>query len=149
MGNLVEIARFYEPEEAFCTSSYLQSFDIVVIIQNEYHLTIDPAMRIGLGGFRLLVSSEAATSATSHLADVLSPVQEETLMPQSHECDQVEQKSPSKQNWLWLVIAFFWFVPFVSKIQNKNSLFNPGRYRAFSHGVDFNILYILGIRFFK
>jgi len=75
MGNLVEIARFYEPEEAFCASSYLQSFDIVVIIQNEYHLTIDPAMRIGLGGFRLLVSSEAATSATSHLADVKKALQ--------------------------------------------------------------------------
>ena len=94
----MEIAHFYEPEEAYCAKGYLRSFGIETIIQNEHHLTVNPMMRIALGGYPLLVVAGQAEEARQALAEISR---------QQHE------PISRKRNWFWLPIALGSGVPFV------------------------------------
>ena len=96
MGGLIEIAHFYEPEEAYCAKGYLQSLGIETIIQNEHHLATNPMMRVALGGYPLLAASAHAEEARFALANI----------PE-------QQRQPRKKNWFWLPVALSYGVPFV------------------------------------
>ncbi|MEO1137216.1 MAG: hypothetical protein AAFW68_11530, partial [Pseudomonadota bacterium] len=63
MGNLVEVARFSDPEEAFCARGYLLSLGIDSIIHNEFHLNMEPYLRIALGGYGLLIVDDREEEA--------------------------------------------------------------------------------------
>ncbi len=113
MGSLVEIAHFFDPEEAFVAQGYLRAQGISTIIQNEHHLNMAPWLRVALGGYRLLAIREIATDARAalrHLPDAneLAPAQS----------GQVEMKESSREyvrqrNWFWTPFAFFSNAPFI------------------------------------
>ena len=63
MADLVEIAHFYDPEEAYCARGFLQTHGIDTIIQNEHHLNMAPSLRVALGGYRILGVSEQREEA--------------------------------------------------------------------------------------
>jgi len=91
MRKLVEIAHFHDPEEAFCACSYLDSHGVVTIIKNEHHLTVQPFLRVGLGGYPLL-----AANADAELA------QELLHNPASLADEEFDDFKPRKPIWLAL-----------------------------------------------
>lgn len=123
MASLVEIVRFSEPEEAYCAQSYLRAQGFETIVQNEYHLTMAPWLRVALGGYPLLGLSETANDARAALR--VLPEKTNTSCPE----EDLPKKKQSKhttvthKNWLWAPIAFFWAVPFVPTFKTKSALF--------------------------
>ncbi len=86
MGNLIEIAGFYDPEETYCAKGLLQSHGIEAIVQNEHHLTMAPWLRVALGGYRLLIISDLAEDAR-RILDGVGPHPEKGEFRQSHDTD--------------------------------------------------------------
>lgn len=112
MGRLVEIAHFYDPEEAYCARGFLRSCGIETIIQNEHHLTAAPWLRIALGGYRLMTRSEFENDAREALGSIEEEksTSAETTMGEAEPAAVQERQ---KRNWLWLPMAFAWAVPFM------------------------------------
>ncbi len=100
MGNLVEIAAFFDPEEAYCARGYLQSYGVDAILQNEHHLATAPWLRVALGGYRLMAPSEQVREA-QELLEKVQPLKDSSLA--------------GKKNWIWLPVAFMSAVPFMPK----------------------------------
>ncbi|MAW78864.1 MAG: hypothetical protein CMI63_01395 [Parvularcula sp.] len=110
MGNLVEIARFYDPEEAYCARSFLLSNGIDSFVQNDHYLTAAPWMRIALQGYGLQVMASAENDARM-LLDTIGAAELETAE------DSPSDATPliRKPNWLWLPVAFSTSIPFLPK----------------------------------
>lgn len=110
MGNLIEIARFYDPEEAYCAKSFLLSNGIDSFVQNDHYLTMAPWMRIALHGYGLQVMASSEDNARTLLryigATPLEIVEEDFV-------EDIPRKQ--KTNWLWLPVAFSTGVPFLPK----------------------------------
>lgn len=108
MGNLVEIARFYDPEEAYCARSFLLSNGIDSFMQNDHYLTMAPWMRIALDGYGLQVTASSEGDARTLLETV-------SATPSQDAQDSPADTTPQirKPNWLWLPIAFSASVPFL------------------------------------
>ncbi len=70
---LVEIRRFYGPEEAQVAASMLRAAGIEVLLQNEQLGMSDFVVRNAIGGFRLWVTEEDQETALS----LLPPLQTE------------------------------------------------------------------------
>jgi|GEM_PF-1365362 len=68
--SLTRIATFYDPEEAYCARSFLESHGFEVCLLNEHHLTANPAFRVALGGFGLAVPTTDAESARQALREI-------------------------------------------------------------------------------
>jgi hypothetical protein len=109
MGRLVEIAHFYDPEEAYCAKGFLLAHGIQTIFQNEHYVTVDPALRFALGGYRMLALSEFEETAREALESIHGQAGEDDPDP--------IQKTP--HNWLWLPIAFLVGIPFVPLLKPK------------------------------
>ncbi len=110
MGNLVEIARFYDPEEAYCAKSFLLSNGIDSFVQNDHYLTMVPWMRIALHGFGLQVMASCEDDARMLLQTIGA------ALPEVTDDNPSDTTPPSrKTNWLWLPIAFSTNVPFLPK----------------------------------
>ncbi|GJL91025.1 hypothetical protein [Hyphococcus sp.] len=116
MGNLVEVARFYDPEEAYCAKSFLLSNGIDSFVQNDHYLTMAPWMRIALHGYGLQVTASSEEEATQLLRSVAAsqPTPEVSLMVNDAGDDDFrnEKKAP---NWLWFPVALGTFIPFMPK----------------------------------
>ena len=111
---LVEIAHFYDPEEAYCARGYLGAQGVHTVIQNEHHLNVAPLLRVALGGYRLLAASEDANDAKRLLADVAKAEseirpQEEPAPPQS----SANAISRRARTAFWFPVAFSFGVPFI------------------------------------
>jgi hypothetical protein len=105
MSNLVEIANFLAPEEAVCANSFLQSRGINSFLRNEHHLTVDPALRVALGGYALVCPRSQFDKATLELRSVQS-----IDLPD----DKIHSgKWKRRRNWLWLPIGLSYGVPFI------------------------------------
>ena len=98
MGKLVEVARFYDPEEAYCAAGYLKSYGIDALVDNEHHLTTAPWLRIALDGYGLRVRDDAFDEAKNALAKI-EPV--------------AKRKKSKTKNWIWFPIAFLSGTPFL------------------------------------
>lgn len=118
VGNLVEIARFLDPEEAFCAKAYLNSYGIGAIVQNEYHLTAAPWLRFALGGYPLLIQSKFEDEARQALNEV-SPRkpdrQDSYSLPHS---DSSEPQKRRAKNLFWLPVALLFGIPFVPSLKS-------------------------------
>jgi hypothetical protein len=84
---LVEIRRFYGPEEAQVAASMLRAHGIETLLQNEQLGMTHFLIRNAVGGFRLWVSEDDEAGARALLPpveDVPAPVQhrEDTVRPQ-------------------------------------------------------------------
>ena len=102
MGKLVEIAHFHDPEEAFCARSYLEAYGVPTIIQNEYHLTAAPWLRVGLGGYPLLANDRDSEIAKELLQN-----------PEPVAVDGNDDSAPRKPIWLAFPMGLeFGFLPY-------------------------------------
>ena len=114
MGRLVEIAAYFSPEEALCARSYLQSEGLEVLLQNEHLLTADPAMRIAVGGFRLLALS---SDDAAHARTLLKAVEAHDRSDDDDNalsCPSCGSRKVKRQrNIVWVPIAFGFGAPFV------------------------------------
>ena len=106
MVDLVRVAHYYDPEEAQCAKSFLQSCGIYVYLKNEHHLSVSPSLRFALGGYPLLTVSQEAEEAHGLLRGVLSEPVEMALNPE----DEIK---PSPRLLAWIPLAFMMAVPFV------------------------------------
>jgi hypothetical protein len=70
---LVEIRRFYGPEEAQVAASMLRANGVEVLIQNEQLGMTDFLVRNAVGGFRLWVSEDDKELAESLLPPIEAP----------------------------------------------------------------------------
>ncbi len=116
---LVEIAHFYDPEEAYCARGYLGAQGVHTVIQNEHHLNVAPLLRVALGGYRLLAASEDANDAKQLLADVAKAESEtrprqEPAEPQ----DGANAISRRARTAFWFPVAFSFGVPFIPPRQS-------------------------------
>lgn len=76
MSGLKQVARVYDPEEAQVAISYLSAYGIVAFLNDNYLLSVNPALRIALGGHKILVPAQEESQALQLLGDVgkgLSP----------------------------------------------------------------------------
>lgn len=112
MAKLVEIAHFYDPEEAYCAKGYLQSNGVETILQNDHHLTMAPWMRVALGGYRLMATSDDEDAAKEALKNIGAEGIE--AAPGDAEPDTQWRR---KRNWLWLPIAFGSSAPFLPPLR--------------------------------
>ena len=113
MGHLVEIAQFYDVEEAFCAKGYLQSRGIDTFIQNEHHLNVAPWLRVALGGYRLLGLSEYKKAAAQAL-DEVSKIRVAEAAADAPTADEPESTHEREdKNWWWLPIALLSETPFL------------------------------------
>ena len=119
MSHLVEIAQFYDPEEAYCAQGYLRSHGIDTILQNEHHLTTNPTLRYALGGYRLLVLPKMKEGAT--LALNIVEENERLLLAQQNdeERERLKLKKLKATNWFWVPIAFSVSIPFILRFKSK------------------------------
>jgi hypothetical protein len=113
VSKLVEIARFLDPEEAYCAKAYLKSYGIDAIIQNEYHLTAAPWLRIALGGYPLLILSNFEDEARQALSKVSLVKSDRQNLNSSPHSDAPETQERKGKNLFWLPAAFFLGIPFV------------------------------------
>ncbi|MEM9616927.1 MAG: hypothetical protein AAF936_03110 [Pseudomonadota bacterium] len=120
MSDLVQIAQFYDPEEAYCAKSYLQSHGIDTFVQNDHHLTMAPWMRVALGGYRLLAVDTEAAEAKKALSEVQA-IQPEQIGIQP-EPSSVQLQPAKRKSWGWLPIAFMTGVPFLPIYKSWRSL---------------------------
>lgn len=111
MGNLVEITRFYDPEEACCAQGFLRARGIETFLHNEHHLTMAPWLRVALGGYRLVAFAGQVSDAKLALDEInaITPVEDETY--------------ENRRNWAWLPLAFLAGVPFVLRYRSWSFLF--------------------------
>ena len=100
MGHLTEIARFFDPEEAYCAKSFLESEGVPVLLQNEHHLSVDPTLRIALKGYGLFTLHEHVEEAKETL-NIINAQKVEKI------------KERKQQEWLWLPVAFLMGTPFL------------------------------------
>lgn len=77
MSGLTCLRRYYDPEEAFVVKSALEAAGVNAILIDECHLGANPALRIGLGGYRLSVPAHEEAAALEALAEL-----------ESFECDE-------------------------------------------------------------
>lgn len=121
MGNLVEIARFYDPEEAYCAKGYLLSHGIDTLIQNDHHLTMAPWLRIALNGYGLQVMASKQNEATKLLQEAFAGNNDTELQRSetSEGIDKTEKKT--MRNWFWFPIAFL-SIPFVPLLKPRWTL---------------------------
>ena len=103
MGNLVEIARFYDPEEAYCAKSFLLSNGIDSFVQNDHYLTMAPWLRFALNGYGLQVMASFEQDARTLLENIGA-----TKLETGEEIkDNFGYAAALRQrpNWFWLPIA--------------------------------------------
>lgn len=65
-----EVARFFDMEEAQIAAGFLRSHGMDATLADEHALSVMPELRVGLGGFRLLVPDQDEAAATQLLADI-------------------------------------------------------------------------------
>ncbi|WP_425410916.1 hypothetical protein [Hyphococcus sp.] len=123
MGNLVEIARFYDPEEAYCVKSFLLSNGIDSYIQNDYYLTMAPWLRIALSGYGVQVMATHALDARELLAEIGSEAPEVGSPANNERIGPTSTQNGVRKDWLWLPVAIWSGIPFVPK--TKIGGFNP------------------------
>lgn len=113
MGRLVEIARYYDPEEAFCAQGYLRSCGIDTLVQNEHHLSMNPSLRVALGGYGLFGLAGDAEEAKS----VLAMVGSEAGALSS------DSEGENRRKWYWTPVAIVSGVPFFPRCKSMWGLF--------------------------
>ncbi len=113
MANLVEISHGYEPEGAYCTKAFLTAYGFHVVIQNEHHLAVNPALRVALGGYRLLIPKSEAEEAQDLLRSVnVGEISaDDSDQPVCLECGYIGLQR--KRSWIWFLIALAQGIPFV------------------------------------
>lgn len=89
---LVEIRRFYGPEEAQVAAGLLRANGIETLIQNEQLGMTDFLIRNATGGFRLWVPEEDEADAKA----LLPPVEGAPAVETQH-----REPSPSPAGWSW------------------------------------------------
>ncbi len=104
----MEVAVFYDPEEALCAQSALQADGCVHFLHNSNHLSVAPSLRVALGGYRLLVMDEDVASVREVLAQLRSGRGAPIQAP-----DTFDPLLKSHKNWAWLPVALFLGVPFL------------------------------------
>ena len=65
-----EVARYYDPEEAIVAQSFLRSSGIACELLNDYHSSVNPHLRIALGGIQL-VTQETEVAFARELLNVI------------------------------------------------------------------------------
>ena len=106
MARLVDIYWFLDPEEAICVRSLLNAHGVEVWIPEEFHMTSAPALRLALGGYRIVVLDAQAADATAIMRASIETTFEEASEP--------AQRPP--RNWTWIPIALLWSVPFLPRL---------------------------------
>ncbi len=102
--SIVEIARYLDPEEALCARGFLESAGCPVVLTGEHHLSVEPYLRVALGGYRLLVPIDEAAVASRLLA-------EPEAGTEADEGGQDAALRRPHRNWVW--IATFFLTPFL------------------------------------
>ena len=120
MGNLVEIARFFDPEEAYCAKGYLLSHGIDTLIQNDHHLTMAPWLRIALNGYGLQVTASKKNEATKLLREVFA-ANDDAESQRTENSDIADGLKKTKRNWFWFPVAFL-SIPFVPLLKPRWTL---------------------------
>ena len=108
MPNLVEVARFYDPEEALCAASYLRAHGIETILQNEHHLTMAPYLRIALNGYGLLARTKQQDDARNALNEIANATP-----------DSIGAENRKNRNWWYLPAAFGTAAPFLPVYRSR------------------------------
>ena len=116
MSALKEVRSFYDPEEAYCAWAYLNANGVRALIQNEYHLTSAPWLRVALGGYRLLAPAETKSEVEALFTQIETDrpndqrERESSLLDRPDNEDSLKNR---KRNWTWLPIAVWMGFPFV------------------------------------
>ena len=116
MSTLIEVGNFYDPEEAYCAWGYLNANGVYAVIQNEYHLTSAPWLRVALGGYRLLAPVGTKPIVDALFAQISS--ESDTGELESDDFDHIEAEDKLKNqkfSWTWFPVALFTETPFVPK----------------------------------
>ncbi|MEM8936231.1 MAG: hypothetical protein AAGC77_07480 [Pseudomonadota bacterium] len=109
MADLVEIASFFDQEEAHCARGFLLSRGIYTFFQDEHHLTVAPWLSIALGGYRLLGRPKDAEEAQRLLKAI-----REAEVASKPAVASVDHEIPKRRkNYFWAPIALFFAVPFI------------------------------------
>ncbi len=137
MGSLVEITRFFDPEEAYCAQGYLRSCGFYTFLQNEHHLATAPHLRVALNGYGLFVHKKQVVEARDALADIIA---ESATGPVAVKAE--ENVRASRKNWFWLpTFLFFGAWPFVPRIKSTSDVILQG----FVLGVLYFFSYVIFI----
>jgi hypothetical protein len=119
MGNLVEVVRFFDPEEAYCAKGFLRSRGIDTIIQNEHHLTMAPWLRVALGGYCILTMSELEEDARQALKSISKLDSNERPLRAAPFSGAIKPQKRKARNWFWLPVAFMLAIPFIPLPKSK------------------------------
>ena len=113
----MEIATFYDPEEAYCAQAAVRSGGCYSILYNEHHLGVAPALRIGLEGFRLIVleqdAADVRNALNGYMDDAVAEIQNAPLP---------ETGRTKRKNWFWFPVALATAVPFLPSYSSRNVL---------------------------
>ena len=96
-----EVAVFYDAEEAMVARGYLRSHGLDATLPDEQALSVMPEMRVGLGGYRLLVPDDEAAQARR----LLREVREENPAPSCRQCGARALRR--KRHW-WVPLLLYW-----------------------------------------
>jgi len=114
MGTLVQVATYIDPEEAFVAQSYLRSGNIISWLNNEYILNANPALRVGVMGFRLIVPEEESELAREALHQIPKSLPAGEKISEARACSTCGGKAFLRRRHQWFFpIAYFFGAPFL------------------------------------
>lgn len=122
MTRLVELAIFYDPEEALCAQGAVRAGGCFTLLQNEHHLATAPWLRVALGGYRLCVLEDDAERARLVLGNALDDTVPAEPADAVLEDNAADKHIRSRKNWLWLPVVFATTIPFVPTFKNGRTL---------------------------
>lgn len=105
--SLIELCRFYDPEEALVAQSFLDAYGIAVFTSAYNHVSNAPHTRFGFGGMRLYICANEETDARK-LLDQIQPIQ--------HRCEACGSLyRPWRPRLLSAVVAIIFVWPFIHR----------------------------------
>lgn len=107
MGGLVKLSYFADYEEALVAQSFLRAMGVEAFFAHEYHTTVDPNVRLALGGCALWVRADVYGDASDVLRQVVDGSRESAIEVERCEiCGGADFSR--RRNFLWAAVSFFY-----------------------------------------
>jgi hypothetical protein len=104
-----EIARFYDPEEAIVAQSFMRSSGIACELLNNHHASVNPHLRIALGGIQLVTKETEVEFARELLNEI-----RQSASPDSVGAPSTRQVTTLGRA-VWLPFALLMNIPFLPR----------------------------------
>ncbi|MEQ8934703.1 MAG: hypothetical protein RIE56_02795 [Amphiplicatus sp.] len=107
------LRNFFDPEEAVVVRSLLDSEGFATSLSNEHLLSADPALRVAVGGYPLMIRPERRAAAEELLREAEAAALESADTTACSACGG--QSFRAERSFMWAGVGLAFGVPFAHK----------------------------------